>query len=183
MYLHFEDWSDAPSVGERLKALGFPQEQRVIKVFACPKDIRQSLGKSALTVMEADGNVFSDVESYTYEHRRTYTGPELEQDLGQYELDADAASITRSLFRFSNEHGFCQAAMALKKKATWAIRHPYQSIDGIAVAQKRPSRRAAIHLDIFLPDSLRLLEAMAGLENPDSILNWHEGVRRLSTEL
>lgn len=182
MYLHLENWSAAPLVVDKLGALGFPHEEKVIKVFASSEDLRQSLGKSALFVTEASGEPFGDDEMYEYVQRQPYSGAKLEHDLAQYGLTDDGSAAVRSLFRFSNEHGFCQAAMALQKDGRWAISHPYKSIDGIEAAIRNPKRVEAIHLDIFLPDSLRLLSKLVGIEEaPEAILDWREGVRRLTS--
>ncbi len=183
MYVHFEDWSTAPTVQSRLETLSLPHEERVIKIFASGEDPRPALGRSALTIVESDGSVFSEDEEYPYERRRSFSGPELEDDLQAYGLSDDGQRIARSLFRFSYEQGFSQRAMAAVRKGNRgrSIRHPYESIDGLAAAQHQPAREKAIHLDIFLPDSLAALREAVDYDDPEAVLGWKEGVKWLQS--
>jgi len=176
MYLHFEDWTNAPFVQQKLARLDVPVGERVIKVFSSDVNPRQTLGRTALTVIESDGSSFAETETYSYRARREYTGLELEEDLAVYGLGEVGNRTVRSLFRFSNLHGFCQAAMwAKKNRSVWRIRHPYRQIDGLDIAATNPARESTIHLDIIFPDSLKTLKNVVDYDDPEAILDFRGG--------
>lgn len=161
-----------------LDGLHLPHRGEVVKVFSSPDDPRAELEQPALHVVEADGEPFDESEVYKYEKRRAYRGAELEEDLMAYDLSQVGMKTVRSLFRFSQEEGFCQAAMAARRRKGWAIRHPLHSIDGIATASQS-QRERALHLDIFLPESLNKLLESVDYRDPETVLPWQDGVRWL----
>lgn len=176
MYLHFQNWSSAPSIPERLDTLQLPHQNEVVKVFSSPEDPRVELDRPALHVVETDGDAFASAEEYEYLRRRKYTGAELEEELAAYDLSELGRSMVRSLFRFSHEQGFCQAAMAAQRRNLWVIRHPFESVDGIA-SRGKPVPERALHLDIFLPGSLQKALKLVDYRNPDAVLSWRDSIR------
>lgn len=159
-----------------LDNLQLPNQGEVVKVFSSPEDPRAELDQPTLHVVEADGEPFAESEVYKYERRRAYPGTELEEDLASYELGQVGMKTVRSLFRFSHGEGFCQAAMAARRQRGWVIKHPFESIDGIATAI-RTRRERALHLDIFLPESLDKLLESVDYRDTDAVLPWQNGAR------
>lgn len=178
MYLHFQNWSSAPSMANSLDRLQLPHQGEVLKVFSSPEDPRAELDQPALHVVEADGDPFDEAEVYAYERRREYPGPELEEDLMAYDLSQVGMKTVRSLFRFSHKEGFCQAAMAASRRSVWVIKHPFQSIDGLSTAGQSQHERT-LHLDIFLPESLKKVLESVDYRDPEVVLPWQDGVRWL----
>ena len=176
MYLHFEDWSERILLDE-LDRKGLRHADKIIKVMASGQDPRITLGKSALTVVSGDGAIFRSDEAYDYPGRETYTGKKLEKTLGSFSLSERGNQAVRALFRFSNQHGFCQAAMLARTEQGWLIDHPFGDIDGIEAAQRQPIREASIHLDIFFPESIAVITSVVDISNPDAILSFREGLR------
>ncbi len=182
MYLHFEDWTD-PRLLQSIEERGMTHGDRIIKVLASDVDPRVVLGRSALTIVESSGEVFASNEMYSYPRRRTLTGDELEDCLALYGLSQVAQRSIRSLFRFSNAQGFCQAAMAAQKsKQQWLIRHPLQDIDGIAMAKKLAIRARLIHLDIFFPNSLENLRHIVDYDDEAALIDKTDWMKWLSKD-
>jgi hypothetical protein len=179
MHVHFQNWSERYLL-ESLEKRNLPHGNRIIKVFATAEDPRAALGRSALTVIPGDPQPFSDQETYSYPGRQSYSGPELEGKLADTGLEELGVRTTRALFRFSNQHGFCQAAMAAKSGEDWLIDHPFGDIDGLGIAAQHPKRQRMIHLDIFFPGSLNALSSVVDYEDPQLVLNMREGVRFLA---
>ena len=178
MYLHFQNWSSVPSIEKSLDALQLPHQGEVVKVFSSPDDPRVGLGRPALHVVEVGGEAFAGSETYEYGDRRTYRGPELEEELASYDLSQMGMDIARSLFRFSHHEGFCHAAMAARREDDWVIEHPLETIDGIKTAGRAGNERA-MHLDIFLPGSLRKVLGSVDYRDPDTVVSWEDGIRWL----
>lgn len=174
MYLHFEDWS-APMFLQKLERAGLPHADKIIKVFASERDPRLALGKSALTVVSVDGSPFLNTDKFEYPGRETFTGSDLERKIADFNLGNTGNMSIRSLFRFANEHGFCQAAMAAETDEGWLVDHPFGDIDGIDVAQPQAAREHGIHLDIFFPDSLKVLKRVVDYDDPDTTPTMREG--------
>lgn len=169
MLLHFEDWS-APMFLSQVEAKGLPHAGKIIKVFATEEDPRQVLDRPGLTVVEANVAPFENSDVFAYPGRGTYTGAQLEDDLGQSGLNELGICSVRGLFRFANTHGFCQAAMAAKRGDAWLVDHPMQDIDGIAKAIAMPDKTYGIHLDVFFPDSIGVLSTIVDLDDPAAVL-------------
>lgn len=174
MYLHFEDWS---LFLNQLKAKGIPHGEKIIKVFASKDDLRITLEKPDLIVLEINEKPFLANEVFDYGERGRYTGKELEEKLSTYNLSGFAKETIRSLFRFANQEGFTQAAMGLMKDGKWTIEHPLGDIDGVNIAQGNLDRENAIHLDIFLPQSLEHLKEVVDFTDSRKIATMLEGQR------
>jgi len=176
MYIHFEDWSE-PLFVEMLDKKGLPHDGRIIKVFADVDDPRVKFEQSGLTVIEGNSAAFSTEESFDYGERGAYSGPQLEETLAAFDLDETGEFSIRSLFRFSNEFGFCQAAMSARKEGQWLIDHPFGDLDGVANATSNPARSHGIHLDIFFPDSIVALREVVDFDDPTRVLDPMKAVR------
>lgn len=170
MLVYFEDWSIDICL-DRLEQKGLPHGGRVIKAFASGEDPRQVLGRESLKVVGSCGAEFQQGETFEYEGRGTYSDAQLEAILGMYGLNALGNRTARALFRFANEHGFCQAAMQARQDDHWLITHPLEDIDGLDA--KRP---ASFHLDIFFPESLVTLREILDYDDPNLLVDWREGV-------
>ena len=177
MYLHFEDWSDRLYL-DLLERKGLPHGGKIIKIFANDEDPRIALAKPDLAIVKSNHAPIGESEVYDYAERGLYSGPELEAVLANHGLNDIGERIVRSLFRFANEQGFTQAAMAARKGDSWLINHPLGDIDGIDMAIRNPARIPHIHLDIFFPDSLaRLKESVVDYDDPSQLLDKHEASR------
>lgn len=176
MYLHFEDWS-APMWLEKLDRDGLPHTGKIIKVMASDLDPSKELKKPTLTVLSSDGTPFTTEETYAYSGRETYSGAGLEETLGDFGLNPRASRAVRALFRFANQHGFCQAAMAATTEEGWLIDHPFGDIDGIEAAQRQPRKETGIHLDIFFPDSISIIRGVVDIDNPQTMLSVRDGLQ------
>src|SRR3989344_505719 len=177
--LHFEDWTNDLTIAT-LDQKGLPHVGRVIKVFATKSDPRGVYRRPDLRVLPVPDEEFSFSEQYDYPNRN-YNGHELEADLNRLSLDDVGKRTVRALFRFANspEMRFCQRAMmATRPDGTWLIDHPFADIDGIVQAEKDPKRTNAIHLDVFLPQSIQALRKIVDLKNSLQILPAHEGLNR-----
>ncbi len=177
MYLHFQDWSE-PLLLERLSKVGPLRGDKIIKVFASEADPRQALGRSALTVLESPGLPFEESENFSYKRRRAYGGGELESKLAEYALGNHGQHVVRSLFRFSHEYGFTQAAMSAKiNNQQWLIKHPFENIHGIGIAASNSKHERLIHLDIFFADSLAELKQVVNVnyDKPEALLPKRDG--------
>jgi hypothetical protein len=181
MYLRFEDWT-LPLFLNALDKKGLPHANRIIKIYSSEQDPRQVLGRSALTVIEKPGEKFSDKDEFAYTDRESYSGSDLEDKLSEYRFGEVGKKVTRSLFRFSNALGFCQAAMAARRPdGEWIVKHPFRDIDGLELACRSLRREYAIHLDIFFPDSIVSLGQIVDIDNPDNLINLRESAKLLRT--
>jgi hypothetical protein len=182
MYLHFEDWTDrAPQQSDIEKRMA--HDPRVIKVMTSDIDPRVALGRSALTVLESSGKVFTADESYSYRRRRTYDGDELESDLAKLDLSPVASRSVRSIFRFAYNHGFSQAAMAAQStRQQWLFKHPFQDISGIDSARRHVLGGKLIHLDIAFPDSFENLSHVVDIDNSAALVGKIEWVHWLNKD-
>jgi hypothetical protein len=177
MNIHFQDWSD-PALLEQLVKKELPHAGKIIKVFATDENPRIVLGREALTVVTASGLPFTEEEEFEYPGRGTYSGPELEDTLQAYGIGEVGPRTLRALFRFSNQNGFCQGAMAANKTSGEPlIDHPFEEIDGITWAKRKPSRERALHLDIFFPESIDILRGVVNYNDPNAVLNMYDGTQ------
>lgn len=176
MYLHFEDWSNQLFLNQ-LKAKGIPHGEKIIKVFASVDDPRIILRKPDLVALEISGKPFPKDEIFDYGERGKYSGKMLEEKLLGINLSDFGKEVIRSLFRFANQEGFTQTAMEIMIDGNWLIEHPLGDIDGIDIAKRYSDREKAIHLDIFLPQSLEHLREILDFTNPEKIANMLEGQR------
>jgi hypothetical protein len=176
MYLHFEDWSGSMWLGE-LDKDELPHSGKIIKVMASDLDPSKELEKPTLTVVASDGAPFTAEETYVYPDRETYGGSGLEETLGDFNLNPRANRAVRALFRFANQHGFCQAAMTATTEKGWLIDHPFGDIDGIEAAQRQPGRETGIHLDIFFPNSVSIIRNIVDIDDPQTTLTMREGLQ------
>lgn len=174
MHVYFEDWS-APVFLGMLDRNGLEHGGRIIKAFAAAEDPRRALGHPDLATEEVGVGPFKKDETFEYEGRGVYDGNELEALLGAYALVNGGRDISRALFRFSNRHGFCQAAMRARSGDDWLISHPFGEIDGLQEARRDPGREKSIHLDIFFPSSLELLRGIVDYDNPAELVTIKEG--------
>lgn len=128
--IHFENWSEPMFLGT-LERAGKPHGGRIIKVFANEADPRELSGKDSLVVVETSGEQITPSEVYSYPGNRTYSGATIEEELARYGFDAATERKARALFRFSNQYGFCQAALSARWADGTGISHPLEDIDGI----------------------------------------------------
>lgn len=170
MYLHFEDWSHAPSATYKLENRGIPHNGTIIKVFASSEDPRTVLNSPQLKVLEIDDSPFED-EVYEYAERGTFTGLELEAYLEKNNLSELGKRTVRAIFRFSYGEGFSQNAMGARTEKGWFFDHPFAAIHG-ADKKKFLDREANMHLDIFYPPSLEHLREVVNFEDK-SLLLYH----------
>lgn len=176
MFIHFEDWS-SPIFLNQLTTKNIPHGDKIIKVFASDENPNTIFKKPGLVVLEMDDSPFSSEEAYDYGDRGRYSGTQLEKKLAGYGLNDFGKRTMRALFRFSNQEGFCQAAMETKVDDKWLIDHPFGDIDGITNAITNPARENSIHLDIFFPSSLERLKSIVNFDKPDATVPMIEGTR------
>ena len=167
---------------ETLERAGKPHGGRIIKVFASEADPRQIVDQPELTVVEVADHPFGLDEIYEYPGYRVYSGPEIEGTLAGYGLDDRINRMARSLFRFANEQGFCQAAMAARWEDGTGIKHPLEDIDGLPPAE-RPVSTQDIHLDIFFPRSLVVLKEVVDYDDPTKVLSMRDSLQRRKPQL
>jgi hypothetical protein len=176
MFLYFEDYSQfIPTLN--LKNL--PHGNKIIKVYPSDLDPRLVLGKPDIAVIKSEDQPLSD-ETFIYPDREIYKGYQIESKIIELNLNQLGMRAVRSLFRFSNraDLGFCQTAMNIKRDGMWLIDHPLDDIDGIPQAVMNPEKRSlAIHLDIFMPESLRRLDRLIGWQNSEHLVTNREGFR------
>lgn len=157
MFLRFEDWSQELFL-KWLKDAGFDDVKKIIKVYASCEDPRESFDRRDLAVYQIADEQFAAEELFSYGERGKWTGDQIEEKLHILGLDEEGKRVARSLFRFSNLSALelCQTAMALKKAdGSWLIDHPLEDIDFKSVNR---FGRNAIHLDVFVPSSIKKLE-------------------------
>lgn len=173
MKVHFEDWSDQITLG--MLPEGFPNVGKIIKAFATDLDPRETLDRPSLVVVESNDDVFDKDEAFEYPGRGVYVGNELEVKLAELELGDIGVRSLRALFRFSNQEGFCDAAMAATNSSGWLIEHPFGSVDWQDRAKQRPRRAEKIHLDVIFPESIKALGRTVDIEDPIQLLTRSEG--------
>lgn len=176
MNIYFEDWSH-PVLLDQLGKKGLPHAGRIIKAYAVAEDPRvASEDWSRMQTFDINGEPFDADETYEYPDRGVYVGSELDMKLADYNLRNGGEHIARALFRFSNQRGFCQAAMAAEANGGWLIDHPFGDIDGLEIASRQPEREHDIHLDIFFPDSLQALRRILDYDDRQTIMGMREGM-------
>ncbi len=178
MNIHFQDWTDERLL-DSLNERDIPHGGRIIKVCATDEDPRDLTGYADLVVVDGESAPFTDEETYPYADRETYKGAALEAHLIAIALGDLGSRSVRTLFRFSNQQGFSQAAMAARLGEAWLIEHPFHCIDGIEAALRQPGRERAIHLDIFFAASLRCLKGIVDYDDPKKVLSMQDGMRLL----
>ena len=165
MYLYFGDWSAyLPSLDRR----GIPHGGRIIKTYTSLLDPREVLSSPKLTIMEGEVTPFRINEVFDYPQRKTYQGPELENDLANFTQDELGRRVIRSLLRFAHhpERAFVQYAMGMKIEGEWFIDHPFKDLhfpDGLEGSVN-------IHLDVFMPPSLEKMRKIVNFDDPDVLV-------------
>lgn len=177
MYLHFEDWT-SPVLLKQLDDKDMPHGGRIIKVFAGETDVR-TIASPALTVVEFSGLPFADDEVFDYHARGIFDGATLEKDLATKRLCDAGKQTLRSLFRFSNCYGFCQASMFMlaQRGGGWLIGHPFADIDGVDKVEKGQYPYTNLHLDIFSPATLSKLKEIVDYDDETKVLKDRDGFR------
>jgi hypothetical protein len=176
MNIYFEDWSQ-PIFLDQLDQKGLPHAGRIIKAYAAAEDPRLAFNDTGIVTLNVNGEAFDADETYEYPGRGVYTGTELETTLAGYGLRNGGDHVARALFRFSNQGGFCQAAMAVERDGDWLIDHPFRGIDGLESARREPVDEKDIHLDIFFPESLRKLREIVDYDDQRMVMGIREGMR------
>jgi len=183
MYLWFADFSQFTWA---LDDKGLMHNGVIIKVYPSVKDPRIILDNPDLVVVEeSDKKLKTD---YLYGDRGAWHAYKLEQylseKLGNNSLAIQAA---RALFRFSNRPDlmFCAVAMEHKKNGSYEplINHPMEEIDGWMYPVNNSTRWAHLHLDVFFPGSIRILEKrilQSGL-TPPSVLSMRDSIELINT--
>jgi hypothetical protein len=176
MYLYFENYSHYLFM---LDQKGTPHGDKIIKVYAAEADPRIRLGKPKLAVVESPDHPFS-TEIFVYPGRETYTGVQIEEMINRLNLNEIGIRIVRALFRFSNRPDleFCQAGMAIKNDRGWLIDNPLQDIDGLNQSTRSADIKSLVlHLDIFVPESLRRLDQLIHLNDPEHLVEIRDGLK------
>lgn len=181
MFIHFQNWSEKPQL-TKLEEDDKPHGGHAIKAYATEFDPRLAghLVQPGLVVIEGNGVVFDADETFAYPEGQ-FTGKDVESELNKHRLGQLARSCARTLFRFSHEHGLTADAMRAQfNRGGKIIDHPIEVLDGLERAYL-PRRQAAMHLDIFLPDSLSRLVEVVDFRDPGVVLNARQGTRFLTT--
>ncbi|HRN96554.1 MAG TPA: hypothetical protein PLD54_03860, partial [Candidatus Levybacteria bacterium] len=170
-----EDWSH-PIFFSQIEQKGILHGDRFVKVFATADDPRIYTPK-LVEIFESSGDPFQDDEVYPYEGRGLYAGKELESYLRSLDLSVAGQHVVRALFRFANnEIGIIPNIMQMKEDGEWVFNHPFDEIDGLK-SNKRyiGNKELDIHIDIFHPTSLELLNRFVDFHDPEAMLSFREG--------
>lgn len=179
MFIHFEDWS-SPTFLAQIKEKGIPHTSKIIKIFSSRTDPRELLTDSqGLTIYEVSGEPFIATDAYHYEGGRLFTGIDLEKKVEEFTLGDNGEQVVRSLFRFAqDEVSIIPHIMSLKNEDGWVFTHPFDEIDGIKSSRRfTGNKESAIHIDIFHPLSLKLLEERVDIRSEGSLVKSREGYR------
>lgn len=179
MYLHFSDWS---MFMKTLDKKGIPHGDKIIKIYALEKDPKEVLQRPSLYTHKVDDMPFREDETFSYEERGSYTGPELKAKLTEMGLNEDGKRYARALFRFSNlpEIQSCQYMMSAKNPdGCWMFSNPFDDIDGLDRAAWNPARNPALHLDIFSEQSLARLRQIVNIDNSELLVPWGREIMKL----
>lgn len=175
MFLYFSDWTSSI---ETLDEKGFSHGDKIIKVYACEQDPRELLNKPNLFVIKGNSEPFAENEIFHYPGRKSYTGPELEEELVNIGINEVAKKYFRAVFRFdtSPEVQSNQCMMGMKNlDGSWTYNHPFESIDGAYPAAKYHGYRdVALHTDIFDPESIARLRKIVDLDDPELVASYRD---------
>ncbi len=177
MYIHLEDWTH-PLFISQIEEKGVPHRNKLLKIFSSPEDPRKFLvDKSELKVTEISGELFDQEEIYYYQDRGKYRGEELERTTQDLQLGMKGQEVLRSLFRFANtEVPLIPNIMAMQENGMWVFDHPFDEIDGIQQDKRfRGDKESQIHIDVFHPSSIEIVEDFVNIHDEGKILGYREG--------
>jgi hypothetical protein len=115
-----------------------------------------------------------DSETFDYEDRGGYSGADIEAEMARRGFEGVGLRVARALFRFANRDDlrFCQRGMETSVAGKRLSEHPLDDID-----VPSGGRWEGVHLDIFLPESVRVFGEEFGFD-PESMVLMREGARR-----
>lgn len=151
---------------------GFPHKGKLFKVFAQASDPSETIGRKISTI-ESSGEPF--LSEIRFDNTIPWQVEDLELFFADDQIINQEVEKARALFRFANrpDLGIAQLAMYAKnEEGKPRYNHPLAIVHGYEKTMR--GRSGALHLDIFMPQSVERLGKIIDLEKKDVLVDRRE---------